>query len=1504
MIHHCSDDDALAAAANPSHLHLHPSPAGDDDPSFQLIHYKAHDDDDTSTSTTVGFGCQHAESDDDTIWIPPPEAAPPEMEDDDHRQAEAEADAGDTAATYTDDDDDDAIIGGDSHRKDRQKAMVKAMNGQLKMLAARFLESAGISSNFPQAQGRREAGGDNTCCCCWLDIVTSLSWEAALLIRPDYGTLGKEMDPSSYIKVKCVASGTPRQCKLLSFIYSSFRSFYACYSQQHICSEVIKGLVFRKNAAHKHMPTKCHNPRLLLLRGVLGDSDIRFSSFSSIEQEKDRLHKSVRKMMEMCSPNVIMVEKTVSRDIQELLLKEGATLVLDMKLNRLQRIARCSGAPIVSFSEVLSKPKLKQCDYFHIEKFTEEHNLITSEVGKRPSKTLMFLEGFHKPLGCTILLRGANSEELKKIKQVMHYTVFAAYHLVLETSFFEDQRVILNDKNASIEEVSVIRKAGPSVIRHGTPALSNGSHPVCPKEKDFPNGIREGSMTYYDSDQELPSERLVSPVPGSPRRFSDIFRYQNIYLPITSSQEATDHQIEDVLQYNEDMTSDSIHIPPNVGVGVPVGCGDPQKQASSETNNQMAFGDPSVSEKHEQTLENGEHHSTSYISGDNTSDIDQVDDALEPQSILILLSSQCLKKQVICEQSHLYRIRYYGNFDVSLGRYLQDILQNQNLSCSSCGEPPEAHMYSYTHRNGNLTVLVKRLLPRYRLPGESEGKIWMWTRCMRCEHESGISISSRRVLMSSEAHYLSFGKFLELSFSSHSTARRLSICGHSLNRDCLRFFGLGSKVAMFQYSSVEIYTACKPQPTLDFHNPNTHEWYGQEVLARGVTLFSEVTGVLQNLKGQFPEVGTYCGAFLPVKEFSQLEETLIKDKYDFMDSLAKAVDQSREPSSGHDILNVNWLYQDLLIELYVWDRRLHQLLECTSAVKGRMGNGSKETSEFTGDQTAVVAEAAGFAERASSKASFENGPGMGEKALSSGIPNCLDVQSNGIAAWSMSPKQEQLEIPQQLGLSQCYHGEKWVWSPLSESRLAYRHELVVGCLERFELVNHYCPSHLSPLHKNKQSAEEEVVSQQFTVGPGGSVLCVSENEISSIVSRALAISEERRHLLDAISESEPAESRGRERSKTMEKSYSSVSESSSSSWSWSSTGSSDSEASISSDDLSSYDSSLLSSSLHPEISVNGRVALKGKYSVICVHSNQFYNLRKKCCPSELAYITSLSRCKKWDAQGGKSKAFFAKTIDDRFIIKQIKRTELESFIEFAPEYFKHVCHSLDTGSQTCLAKILGIYQVKQIRHGKEIKMDLMVMENILFGHNVSRTYDLKGAVFSRHISDSEDHDTVYLDQNFVDDMRVSPIYIGGRAKHLLQRAIWNDTSFLTSINVMDYSLLVGVDKQKHELVFGIIDYLRQYTWDKQLETWVKASLVVPKNESPTVVSPREYKKRFRKFMSKYFLTVPDDWSTEKENRSVACTSCAQAAAGNTTRLQPRVQDEKPHQHPNPIMACA
>lgn len=70
----------------------------------------------------------------------------------------------------------------------------------------------------------------------------------------------------------------------------------------------------------------------------------------------------------------------------------------------------------------------------------------------------------------------------------------------------------------------------------------------------------------------------------------------------------------------------------------------------------------------------------------------------------------------------------------------------------------------------------------------------------------------------------------------------------------------------------------------------------------------------------------------------------------------------------------------------------------------------------------------------------------------------------------------------------------------------------------------------------------------------------------------------------------------------------------------------------------------------------------------------------------------------------------------------------------------------------------------------------MVMENIFFGRNITKLYDLKGVIHSRYAPDTGG---TLLDQNFVEDMSSSPLFVGGKTKQRMQRAIWNDTSFLT-----------------------------------------------------------------------------------------------------------------------------
>lgn len=124
-------------------------------------------------------------------------------------------------------------------------------------------------------------------------------------------------------------------------------------------------------------------------------------------------------------------------------------------------------------------------------------------------------------------------------------------------------------------------------------------------------------------------------------------------------------------------------------------------------------------------------------------------------------------------------------------RYFFNAHPLQTSTCQSCKEPAEAHVICYTHQHGNLTINVRRI-PSVKLPGERDRKIWMWHRCLECAQVDGVPPATRRVLLSDAAWGLSFGKFLELSFSDHKTANRIATCGHSLQRDCLRYYGYAS----------------------------------------------------------------------------------------------------------------------------------------------------------------------------------------------------------------------------------------------------------------------------------------------------------------------------------------------------------------------------------------------------------------------------------------------------------------------------------------------------------------------------------------------------------------------------------------------------------------------------------------------------------------------------------------------------------------------------------------
>lgn len=210
--------------------------------------------------------------------------------------------------------------------------------------------------------------------------------------------------------------------------------------------------------------------------------------------------------------------------------------------------------------------------------------------------------------------------------------------------------------------------------------------------------------------------------------------------------------------------------------------------------------------------------------------------------------------------------------------------------------------------------------------------------------------------------------------------------------------------------------------------------------------------------------------------------------------------------------------------------------------------------------------------------------------------------------------------------------------------------------------------------------------------------------------------------------------------------------------------------------------------------------------------------------------------------------------------------------------------------------------------GRRSAEQVAVMQNIFYKRKISKIFDLKGSLRGRFAAliqsaqednnqenqtqgadsrkngsdegldgdaDSEvgsEKDEAFvnsiqsgsrtlLDGDFLEFTAGRPMPMNDRAKAVFHMSILNDTLFLSIINVLDYSILVGIDEEKKELVVGIIDFMRQYDILKQMERVGKSLPMVVGSEAPTIIQPPLYKARFTNAMERYFMTVPSKWTT-------------------------------------------
>jgi 1-phosphatidylinositol-4-phosphate 5-kinase len=226
----------------------------------------------------------------------------------------------------------------------------------------------------------------------------------------------------------------------------------------------------------------------------------------------------------------------------------------------------------------------------------------------------------------------------------------------------------------------------------------------------------------------------------------------------------------------------------------------------------------------------------------------------------------------------------------------------------------------------------------------------------------------------------------------------------------------------------------------------------------------------------------------------------------------------------------------------------------------------------------------------------------------------------------------------------------------------------------------------------------------------------------------------------------------------------------------------------------------------------------------CVDPNKNYNTLISASESE-----------------GKSGSFFMKTTDQVLIIKTIKFKEIQILIKNIKDYAEYIINN----PKSLLCKIYGCFSLK-LPGVSEIH--LLVMENILEKCTPSHIYDLKGSTLGRKTKKSTSGPLKDLD--FI--LSKSAVSLNSEDFEAKKSAVEKDSKFLAKHNLMDYSLIVSIEKNtipnEEKYTMGIIDFLTHYGFTKRLERAFVILLNPKSSAGASVINPRKYAERFASFI--------------------------------------------------------
>jgi thermosome len=184
-------------------------------------------------------------------------------------------------------------------------------------------------------------------------------------------------------------------------------------------SELVKGVMVNKEAAHREMPKKVENAKIAVLSCPLEIEKIELDTKiivkkseqlkDFLQEEENTLKRMVNKLSEL-GVNVVFTEKGIDDLVQYHLASRGILAAEWVEKSRIQNIASATGAQIVADVNDLTSDDLGNAGVVREREFGEERVII--------------VEDCKNPLSLTVLLRGAAQTILDEAERAVRDAVF------------------------------------------------------------------------------------------------------------------------------------------------------------------------------------------------------------------------------------------------------------------------------------------------------------------------------------------------------------------------------------------------------------------------------------------------------------------------------------------------------------------------------------------------------------------------------------------------------------------------------------------------------------------------------------------------------------------------------------------------------------------------------------------------------------------------------------------------------------------------------------------------------------------------------------------------------------------------------------------------------------------------------------------------------------------------------------------------------------------------